>query len=73
MKISPCTPLKELPQFLTVEEFRAVTRIGRSTLYDLVRREEIHAVRFGRVLRIPREVLQQYLSLNGNSGGRQND
>lgn len=40
-------------------EARAYLNLGRSTLYDLVRRGELPAVRFGKVLRIPREALKK--------------
>ena len=51
------TPLNDLPEFLTPDEFRAYVGIGRSTMYDLLRREEIPFVRFGRCIRIPKTAL----------------
>jgi excisionase family DNA binding protein len=48
-----------LPDYLTPAEARAYLNLGRSTLYDLVRRGELTAVRFGKVLRIPREALKK--------------
>jgi hypothetical protein len=36
--ISRSTPLDQLPEFLTLDEFRAYVGIGRSTMYDLLRR-----------------------------------
>ena len=55
--ISRQTPLSDLPEFLTPDEFRAYVGIGRSTMYDLLRREEIPFVRFGRCIRIPKTAL----------------
>jgi excisionase family DNA binding protein len=62
MHITPNTPLEDLPQFLTPKEFCAFTRIGRSTIYDAIRRGEIPVARFGRVVRIPRDVVRRYLT-----------
>jgi excisionase family DNA binding protein len=51
--------LESLPEFLTPEEFREYVNLGRSTVYDLLRREEIPHVRFGRCIRIPKAALQR--------------
>jgi excisionase family DNA binding protein len=53
----------DLPQFLTVEEFRTVVGLGRSTVYDLLRRGAIPHRRFGRVVRIPKSALRPYCDL----------
>jgi excisionase family DNA binding protein len=60
--IDRSTPVDALPEFLTPEEFRAFVGIGRSTMSDLLRRDELPHVRFGRCIRIPKAVLL-------NSGG----
>jgi excisionase family DNA binding protein len=73
MPVTRQTPFDELPQLLSPKEFLEVVPIGRSTLYDLVRSGEVPCARFGRRVFIPREVLRQYLHLNGKSGGEQND
>lgn len=52
------TPLADLPEFLSPEEFMHYMGMGRSTVYDLLRREEIPHVRFGRSIRIPKTALQ---------------
>ena len=67
MKIMSHTPFDDLPQFLNVEEVRVLTRIGRSTLYDAIRRGEISVARFGRVVRVPKEELR-HLMVKGNEG-----
>jgi len=54
------TPIEALPEFLSPEEFRAYMGIGRSTVYDLLRRDELPHVRFGRCIRIPKAVLQKF-------------
>lgn len=59
MRITRATPIEQLPQYLAVEEFCVFTKIGRSAAYDLVRRGELEHVRFGKIIRIPRRVLEQ--------------
>jgi excisionase family DNA binding protein len=63
--VTPQTPLEELPQFLTVEEWRTFMRIGRSSAYDLIRQGFVPSVRWGRVVRIPREAVRKYLTQDG--------
>jgi excisionase family DNA binding protein len=58
-RITRDTKWEMLPDYLTPEEARAYLNLGRTTLYDLVRRGELPAVRFGKVLRIPREALKK--------------
>ena len=52
-----CTPFADLPELLSPEEFRAVVGIGRTALYDALRRGEIPHLKFGRCLRIPKAAL----------------
>jgi excisionase family DNA binding protein len=56
--INRSTPLEQLPEYLTPDEFRAYVGIGRSTMYDLLRRDEVPHVRFGRTIRIPKSALR---------------
>ena len=51
-------------QFLSVEEFRIWVGLGRSSAYDLLRRQEIVGVRFGKVVRIPKAALHTYLGMD---------
>jgi excisionase family DNA binding protein len=53
------TKYEMLPDYLTPNEARAYLNLGRSTLYELVKRGELPAVRFGKILRIPREALKK--------------
>ena len=57
-RITRDTKREMLPDYLTPAEARAYLNLGRSTFYDLVRRGELPAVRFGKVLRIPSEALK---------------
>jgi excisionase family DNA binding protein len=48
----------ELPEFLTPEETRTYLGLSRNTMYELLRRNEIAHVRFGRSIRIPKAALR---------------
>jgi len=50
--------IAQLPELLTVAEFMRATRLGRTTAYALVRDGSLPVVRFGRTVRIPRDVLK---------------
>ena len=57
MKINRHTKIEDLPSLLTPDEFRAAVGLSRNVVYDLVRKGEIPAKRFGRQIRIPKSVL----------------
>jgi excisionase family DNA binding protein len=52
------TPLDALPEFLSPDEFREYVGISRSTVYDLLRRDKVPHVKFGRCIRIPKSALR---------------
>lgn len=56
---------------LTVREAAALLRISRNLAYELVTRGEIPAIRLGRVIRVPRAALEQWIetSLRGEPAG----
>jgi hypothetical protein len=56
--VTATTPYEDLPQQLTVDEYIAVTRTSRATAYDHVRRGLVPSIRYGRIVRIPKTVLQ---------------
>lgn len=55
--MTPETPYEQLPEFLSPEEFARYMRLGRNTVYDLLRRGDVQHVRFGRTIRIPKAAL----------------
>ena len=59
--VNRSTPLDRLPQYLTIEEICHLLNIGRSLGYELVRSGELPAIRFGRLLRIPKSALLAHL------------
>ena len=46
---------------LTVSETAGLLRISRNLAYELVTRGEIPAIRLGRVIRVPRAALEQWI------------
>ena len=52
------TPFADLPAFLSPEEFRQYLGLARSTVYDLLRRNQIPHVKVGRGIRIPKSALR---------------
>lgn len=52
------------PQFgrpLTPDELAAALRVSKWTVYDSIKRGEIHAIRLGRCIRIPQAELARLL------------
>ncbi|MDP2674253.1 MAG: helix-turn-helix domain-containing protein [Dehalococcoidia bacterium] len=47
---------------LTVSEAARLLRISRNLAYELVARGELPAVRLGRVIRVPRHGLEQWIA-----------
>ena len=52
---------KDLPLVLKVEDLMQILSIGRNTAYELVRSGQISSIRIGRIYRIPRASLEEYL------------
>jgi excisionase family DNA binding protein len=57
-----------LPAILTVEEAARFLRIGRSAAYEGVRTGAIPSVRVGKLYRIPRGMLMQWLGQSETAG-----
>ena len=49
-------------RLMTVPEAAKLLRISRNLAYELVARGEIPAIRLGRVIRVPRGTLEQWLA-----------
>jgi excisionase family DNA binding protein len=57
MIVSPVdrsVPYELLAEFLSPDEFRQYLGLSRNGVYELIRRNEIPHVRFGRLIRIPK-------------------
>lgn len=59
------TDLHTLPLVLTAEETARVLGISRHLLYALLRSGQIRSLRVGRIFRVPRCALEEYLELAG--------
>jgi excisionase family DNA binding protein len=57
----------ELPDLVTPDEARAFLRVGRNTVYDLIKSGALPSVRFGKLIRVPKAALLP----NGNGAVRQ--
>ena len=53
---------------LTVPEAARVLRISRNLAYELVARRELPALRFGRVIRIPKYSLDEWIASRVSQG-----
>ena len=53
----------ELPLSLNIEDLMAVLHIGRNTAYELIRSKQIHSVRVGKQIRIPKEAVVGFLQI----------
>ncbi len=51
----------DFPLVLKVEELMSILSVGRNTAYELVRSGQISSIRIGRIYRIPRASLEEYL------------
>lgn len=51
----------ELPLALTIPEVSDALRIGRNTVYEMVRCGTIPSIKIGRQLRVPKSALRTYL------------
>lgn len=60
-----------LPAVLTVEETARFLRIGRSVAYELVRTGVIPSIRLGKLIRIPRDTLLNWLATEGFAGTKE--
>jgi excisionase family DNA binding protein len=62
MAIDRRTPVSDLPQFITIEQLAVYLDVGKGLAYELARSDpRLRAVRFGRLLRIPREALAVFV------------
>lgn len=51
----------EYPEILTVEETSEALRVGYNAMYDLLNSGKLKAYKNGRVWRIPKESIKQYI------------
>ena len=56
-QITRRTKHDDLPAFLTPQELCAYMHVGKTTLYEILRRGELPHVKFGKLIRIPKSAL----------------
>ena len=61
MPASPTSSSNEISRLLTVAEVAEVMRVSRMTVYRLIRRGDLQAVRVGRNYRVRESDLSSYL------------
>jgi len=59
-----CIQIADLPLALTVEQAAKLLNISRNLAYDLVRQGVIPSLRLGRIIRISRSRLEQWMVQN---------
>jgi excisionase family DNA binding protein len=57
----------ELPLVLTMRHVQKITGLSRSKTYELAHRQDFPAVRFGRVIRVPRDAFLRWLDAQAES------
>ena len=53
--------LSDFPEILTTEEAADILRVGYNTLYDLLQSDKLKAYRNGRIWRIPKRSVIEYI------------
>jgi excisionase family DNA binding protein len=51
----------ELPMLFTAEEVADILHIGRSTVFKLMKQNQLESIRLGRSRRVPIDALQNYV------------
>lgn len=54
--------LTDYPDVLTPEEVQSFLSVGRNTVYNLLKSGDLQSIRIGKLYRIPKPYLLQYLS-----------
>lgn len=49
------------PQLLTIKDVQELTKLGRTTIYEVMRRGELPYIRIGRSVRIRHDALDNWL------------
>jgi excisionase family DNA binding protein len=55
------TRFEDLPDILTADETAEYLRLGRSSIYEAIRRKHIRSVRIGRRILIPKSALRPFV------------
>ena len=56
--------LEKAPDMMTVQEAAKILRVGRTTLYRLIKQDDLGHVRIGRKIVVPRIYLENFIEKN---------
>jgi len=56
--------LEDYPDIITVEQLRKILKIGRNTAYKIINSNMIKSVRIGKIHKIPKSNVIEYLGKN---------
>ena len=68
-----CMLVGDFPLALTVEQAAKMLNISRNLAYDLVRQGVIPSLRLGRIIRISRSRLEEWMAQNDGQGQPSDD
>ena len=57
------------PEILTVKQAAKLLQLSEDIVYPLTHRRDFPAVRIGRTIRIPRDLLMSWVNAQANKGG----
>lgn len=61
------TPIQDkLPRLLKVSEVASILGLGLSTIYLLIRRNELPCIRFGRAVRVRTDDVEKFIEANAD-------
>jgi len=55
---------EEYPDIITVEQLQKILKIGRNTAYKLLKNNTIKSIRIGKIHKIPKSNIIEYLQKN---------
>jgi excisionase family DNA binding protein len=67
---SRSTPISGLPEFLTIPECARWLKLGRNFVYELAKSGQLHTVKIGSLLRVPKAALAELVNNRMESENR---
>jgi excisionase family DNA binding protein len=59
-----------MESLLTIREVASRLAIGRTTVYELIAKQELKTIKIGRARRVPESVLEQWIARQLSDGDR---
>ncbi len=54
--------LENYGELITLDQLQEILSIGRNTAYDLLRTKKIKAIKIGKLWRIPKKSIEEYIT-----------